>query len=218
MIDDDLRLLLRSPALTLEPPETLAADVRRGARRQRLRARAGAGALAGALVAIGVLAGPDLAGSVDGLRNHPNQSAGVRPDPRAPAATTEVVTLQTINGAQVLTWFEGADWCTATTRITRQKTCLGAVDPQHRGFSWLVPSRSPSVTVDNEHVVAGIVPPGASRVGVHMSDGREFEGEIVVGSRFPVPVWSTRVDDSHGRVAYYVAYDLAGREIARKVS
>ena len=155
--------------------------------------------------------------SIDSLHNARNQPGAITRDPRYPAATTEVVTLQRINGAEINTWFEGSDWCTATTRVNRQKTCLGAVNPAHVGFSWIVPARSPSVTVDDQHVVAGIVPPGATRVVVHMTDGREFDGVIVDGTRFPTQVWSTLlVDDSVGAVQYYAAYDNNGQEIARK--
>jgi hypothetical protein len=217
--DNDLRTLLQSPALSLEPPVSLASDVRRSARRFRLHQRVAAGGVAAALVVGGLVLGPALSDSVESLRNRSEQSAGFQPDKRFPAATTEVVTLRQINGAEVVTWFEGADWCTATTRVTRQKTCLGAVDPQHQGFSWVVPARSPSVTVDDQHVVAGIVPPGAVRVIVHFDEGRYFEGTLVEGDGFPVQVWSALLqDDGHGRIDYYAAFDATGREIARKAA
>ena len=218
MNDDDLRQLMRSPALTLEPPPTLPADVRHQARRHRVRTRVGGALGATALVAAAVLVGPAIVDSVDSLRTRPVPADGFTPPPGFPAATSEVVTLQTLNGAHVLTWFEGSDWCTKTTRITRTRTCLGAVDPRHQGFSWLLPAGSPSLTVDNTHVVAGIAPPGAARVVVHLSNGQDVEAPFVDGVRFPTPVWSTVVDDRHATVAYYVAYDDAGREIARKVS
>lgn len=217
MTDDDLTLLLQSPALTLEPPASLAGTVRRRARRQRLRLRATSGLVAVAVVGAGLLLGPGIADSVRHYRDRPDQSAGKQTDPRFPGATTEIVTLRSINGASILTWFEGADWCTATTRVTRQKTCLGAVDPSHRGFSWVVPARSPSVTVDDQHVVAGIVPPDATHVSVHIDDGRSFDARIFDGARFPRPVWAALLfDDGHGAVDYYVAYNSLGQEIARK--
>ena len=217
MTDDDLGVLLRSPALTLEPPAQLALSARRRARRRRLELRAVSSAIAVAVVGGALLLGPGLIDSVRNIGSHPDQSAGTQADPRFPGATTEIVTLNSINGASVLTWFEGADWCTATTRVTRQKTCLGAVDPEHRGFSWVVPARSPSVTVDNQHVVAGIVPPDASRVVVHMTDGREFEATLFDGARFPRPVWAVLlVEDPPGVVEYYAAFDAAGKQIARK--
>jgi hypothetical protein len=217
MSDDDLRVLLRSPALALEPPTGLADDVRRRARRQRTRTRAGSGIAVVALVAAGALLGPGLAGSVDDLRNSTNRAAAPKADPRAPHATTEVLTLRIINGASVITWFEGAQWCTRTSRLTTAATCLGPADARHQGFSWVLPARSPSVTVDNEHVVAGIAPPGAGRVAVHMSDGREFDGAIVEGARFPTKVWSALlVDDATTTVQYYVAYDSNGVQIGTK--
>ena len=214
--DDDLRLLLRSPALMLEPTPTLTEDVRRQARRRRARNRTAAGAATAALVVVGVLVGPGVKTAVDELREGRNQPAGVRADPRFPAATTDVVTLQRINGAEVLTWFEGSRWCTATSRVTQKDTCLGPVDADNEGFSWVLPTGSPSLTVDDQHVVAGIVPSGASRVVVHMSDGREFEGVIATGSRFPASVWSTLVADNVGSVQYYAAFDRLGREVARQ--
>jgi hypothetical protein len=80
-----------------------------------------------------------------------------------------------------------------------------------------VPARSPSVTVDDQYYVAGLTPPGATRIAVHMSDGREFDTDIVTGSRFPVPVRSSHaINLSYGRVAYYAAYDANGVEFARK--
>jgi hypothetical protein len=214
--DDDLRVLLRSPALTLEPRATLPDDVRRQARHHRLRVRAGGSGAAAVLVAVGVLLGPGLASSVDDLRSRTSQANAFKPDPRFPQATSAVLTMREINGANLLTWFEGSRWCTSTTRHTNQNTCLGPVAAAHRGFSWVLPAGSPSLTVDNQHVVAGIVPPDASRVVVHMKDGREFEGVFVDDSRFPRPVWSTLIDDSHGTVAYYAAFDPTGKEIARK--
>jgi hypothetical protein len=214
--DDDVRVLLRSPALTLEPPTALPAAVRRQARRHRVRTRATGAGVAAAVVAGALLLGPGLKGSFDELRGGDGQTADVKADPRAPAATTEVVTLQQINGAEILTWFEGSQWCTVTTRQTHRESCQGPVNPAHEGFSWILASGSPSLTVDREHVVAGLVPPGASRVGVHMKDGREYSAVVSDGAQFPQPVWSVRVDDSAYPVDYYVAYDSAGQEIARK--
>ncbi|MDT7572654.1 MAG: hypothetical protein QOE05_2828 [Actinomycetota bacterium] len=216
-MEDDLRLLLRSPALTIEPPPTLPDVVRRKARRHRLRTRAVGAGIAVVLVGCGVLLGPGLKSSIDELRTHNTDSAAPKPDPRAPHATTDVLTLRIVNNAEILTWFEGSQWCTKTTRVTSQQTCLGRVDPAHQGFSWVVPVRSPSVTVDDQYFVAGVAPPGAVRIVVHMSDGREFDTEIVSGAGFPAPVWSSvRIDLSVGRVAAYIAYDGGGKEIARK--
>ena len=216
--DSDLRVLLQSPALTLEPPATLPEVVRRNARRHRLRTRVAGAGTALALVVGGVLLGPGLKTSLEERRSDRSQSAGFAVDPRFPAATTEVVPLLRINNADVVTWFEGARWCTATTRQTTKDACLGPVNPDHQGFSWILPSGSPSLTVDAEHVVAGVVPPGATRIAVHMKDGREYPAAIADSARFPVQVWSTRVDDSAYPVEYYVAYDSAGQEIARQVA
>lgn len=214
-MEDDLRELLRSPALTLEPPAALPDAVRRNARRHRLRTRAACAGAALAVVAAGLLVGPALKDSLDELSSNRDQTAVPEHDPRAPAATTEVVTLQRINGAELITWFEGSRWCTATTRQTTRDSCLGPANPQHEGFSWIFASGSPSVTVDDEHVVAGLAPPGASRVAVHMKDGREYDAAIINTPRFVLPVWSARVDDSAYPVEYYVAFNNLGGEIAR---
>jgi hypothetical protein len=216
MSDDDLRVLLHSPALTLEPSASLPDDVRRRARRRRTRTRIAGAGVATAVIAAGLLLGPGIASSIQELQQKKGQSAGITRDPRFPAATSDVVTLQSINKASVLTWWQGSDWCTVTTRVTHGYACFGPVNPEHQGFSRVLPSGSASITVDREHVVAGLVPPGAARVGVHMKDGREYEATIVDGTRFLVPVWSVRVDDSTYPVAYYVAYDSLGRELARQ--
>lgn len=215
-MDDDLRLLLRSPALSLEPAADLSAVVRRRARQHRRRVRTAAASVTAALVVAGVLIGPSLQGSIDDLSNGRDQTAKDQTDARAPAATTEVVTIQNINGAELITWFEGARWCTAIARQTTKDACLGPVNPEHEGFSWVMPSGSPSLTVDDVHVVAGLLPPGASRVRVRMKGGREYAAAVVDGARFVMPVWSARIDDSAYPVEYFVAYDNSGREIARK--
>jgi hypothetical protein len=217
-MEDDLRVLLRSPALTLEPAPSLPEAVRRQARRQRRRNRAVSAGAAVVVVAGGLVVAPSLRDSIESLRNDRDQSADrLKADPRAPHATTDVLTLRIVNNAEILTWFEGSQWCTKTTRVTSQQTCLGRVDPAHEGFSWVVPVRSPSVTVDDQYFVAGVAPPGATRIVVHMSDGREFDTEIVSGAGFPTPVWSSaRIDLSAGQVASYIAYDGGGKEIARK--
>jgi hypothetical protein len=216
MSEEDLRVLLSSPALSLEPPRALADDVRRKARQHRLRTRIGGGVGAVVIVTVGVLVAPAIRGSIDDLRSNSTTASDSKPDPRAPHATSEVVTMRVVNRAELLTWFEGRQWCTRSTRLTQQSTCFGPVDPAHTGFSWVVPARTPSVTVDDQYYVAGIAPPGAARIVVQMSDGREFEADIVDGRNFPAPVWSTQVNLSYGSVARYVAYDSSGVDIAHK--
>jgi hypothetical protein len=173
---------------------------------------------AAAAVAAVLLVGPAVIDSVDGLRNDPGQSAGLQPDRRAPAATSDVVTLQTINGADILTWYERSDWCTVTTRVHHNKACLGPVDARHQGFGWVLAPRSPSLTVDTSHVVAGVLPPGAVRVVVHMKNGHEYDAAVVRGAGFVLPVWSVLVDDRRTTVDYYAALDGNGIEIDRKAA
>lgn len=218
-MSDDLRALLQSPELTLEPPRTLADDVRRHARRRRRSTRISTALTAVVLLGGSALVAPHVASSIDDLRTRTNEASQRQPDPRAPHATSEVLTLHDANRAQLITWFEGSVWCTKTTRITVQSTCAGPVDPAHQGFSYVIPVGSPAVTIDDQHYVAGVAPPGAARIVVHMSDGREFDTEIVSGLHFPVRVWSSvAINLSYGHVAYYLAYDTTGREIARKAA
>lgn len=207
---------IRSPAL--EPAGSLPTDVRRGARQQRRRARGLSAAVAAAVVAAGLLAGPGLVHVAQHLRHRSDATAAVA-DPRFPAATSDVLTLLSINGATILSWYEGDYWCTATTHAIHRTTCLGPVDPEHHGFSWVVPAHTPTVSIGDQHAVAGIAPPGASRVIVHMRDGREFESTLAEGRGYLRPVWSALlVDDTHGPVGYYAAFDQLGREIARKAA
>src|SRR3954447_3560177 len=113
---EDLRLLLQSPELALEPPRTLADDVRRQAHRRRVRTRVGGAATALVLVAVGVVAAPHITGSIDDLRTRSTNASAPKIDPRAPHATSDVLTLRIVNKAEILTWFEGSQWCTKTTR------------------------------------------------------------------------------------------------------
>ena len=213
--DEDLRTLLHSPALTLQPAPGLADTVRGRARRVTRRRRA-AGALASVvLVAGGVAFGPTVADGLDDLRNREDETPGFARDPRFPDATSDVVVMKTIRGAQLLTWYEGNEWCTVTTRVTQARTCVKPVDPDAAGIPRYLGAGSPSLTVDDREVIAGVVGTGVSRVRVHLVDGRAYEGDIVEGRGFVRPVWCAVVAGPSSPVAYIAGYDQLGREVAR---
>jgi hypothetical protein len=213
--EEDLRLLLHSPALTLQPEPGLADTVRGRARRVTRRRRL-TGALATvALVAGGLAFGPAVADGLDGLRNRESDSPGFARDARFPNATSDVVVMKTLRGAQLLTWYERSQWCTVTTRVTRKSTCVGPVSATATGIPSFLGAGSPSLTVDNREVIAGVVGTGVARVKVHLVDGRVYEGDIVEGRGFVRPVWCAVVEGPASPVTFIAAYDQTGREIAR---
>ena len=214
--EEDLRLLLHSPALTLQPTPGLADTVRGRARRVTRRRRL-TGALASVLLVAGGLAfGPAVADSLDSLRNRDDDSSpSFAKDARFPEATSDVVVMKTLRGAQLLTWYERSQWCTVTTRVTRRSTCVGPVSPTATGIPSFLGAGSPSLTVDNREVIAGVLGTGVSRVKVHLVDGRVYEGDVVEGRGFVLPVWCAVVEGPSSPVAFIAAYDVTGREIAR---
>lgn len=214
--DEDLRTLLHSPALTLQPTPGLADTVRGRARRVTRRRRA-VGALSTVVLLAGGLAfGPALADSLDSLRNREEDSSpGFARDSRFPEATSDVVVMKTLRGAQLLTWYEGSEWCTVTTRVTQARTCVKPIDPNAAGIPRYLGAGSPSLTVDNREVIAGVVGSGVSRVKVHLVDGRVYEGDLVEGRGFVLPVWCAVVEGPSSPVAYIAGYDQLGREVAR---
>ena len=215
LTDDDVQVLLRSPALALEPAPGLADSVRGQARRTSRRRRAGAAVATLAVVGLGIAVGPAAVDAYDGLRNREVQEAGPPRDPRFPAATSAVVTMRTLNGAEVVTWYERSSWCTAASRVSRSRTCVGPVDEEARGIPRFLTAGSPSLTVDNRLVVAGVLGTDVVRVKVHLVDGREFEAEVVEGAGFVRPVWSALLAGHSVPVEWVAGFDTAGREVAR---
>ena len=213
--EQDLRLLLRSPALALEPEPGLADVVRGRARRVARRRRITSGVVAVAVIGGGVALTPVVARQVDELRNRPAQNAGLPFDRNFPNATSEVVTMRTLNGAQVVTWYEKSQWCTAASRVTRSRTCLGPVDAKATGIPRYLGPSSPSLKVDNWQLAAGVVGANVARVRVHLVDGREIEAELHSGKGFVLPVWSALIAAPAGTVDYVMAFDKEGRETTR---
>jgi hypothetical protein len=213
--DEDLRTLLHSPALTLQPAPGLA-DVVRGRARRVTRRRRAVGALSAVVLVAGGLAfGPAVADGLEDLRNRESEGPGFARDPRFPEATSDVVVMKTLRGAQLLTWYQGSQWCTVTTRVTRNSTCVGPISATATGVPRFLGAGSPSLTVDDREVIAGVVGTGVSRVKVHLVDGRAYEGDIVEGRGFVRPVWCAVVEGPSSPVAYIASYDVTGREISR---
>ena len=213
--DDDLRVLLRSPALALEPAPRLADAVRGQARRTTRRKRLGTAAASLGVVAAAVTFGPAVADGFDALRNRDVQEAGPPRDPRFPAATSAVVTMRTLNGAQVVTWYERSSWCTAASRVSRSRTCVGPIDADATGIPKFLTAGAPSLTVDDRRVVAGVLGTDVNRVKVHLEDGREFAADVVEGDGFVRPVWSALLAGHAVPVEWVAGFDEQGREIVR---
>ena len=215
LTEEDLEVLLRSPALSLEPGRGLAEAARRQAGRVNRRRRVGAVLAAVGVAAGAITLGPAAVDAYDGLRNREVQEAGPPRDPRFPAATSAVVTMRTLNGAEVVTWYERSSWCTAASRVSRSRTCVGPVDEESRGIPRFLTAGSPSLTVDNRLVVAGVLGTDVVRVKVHLVDGREFDAEVVEGAGFVRPVWSALLAGHSVPVEWVAGFDTMGREVAR---
>ena len=213
--EDDLRLLLHSPALGLEPTPGLADTVRGRAKHVRRRRAVVSTAAVVAVLAAGALLAPSVADGIDGLRNRADQQAGPARDPHYPDATSDVVTMRLLNGAKIVTWYEGSQWCTRTSRVTSAKFCVGPIKAEARGLPRHLNPGTPSLNVDALPVVAGIAGTDVSQVKVHMKDGREFDTDLVQGKGFVRPVWSAWLRGDPGTVAYYIGYDALGHEVAR---
>ena len=214
--DEDLRLLLRSPALDLEPPPGLADAVRAQARRSR-RTRRGAAALAAvAVVGLGVAVTPAVTTAIEDLQERADQEPAFQEDEAFPDATSDVVTMRTVAGAQVVTWYEGDRWCTAASRETTERTCQGPVRETDPGLPRYLDPSAPSMQVQRWSMAAGVMGNDVRRVRLHLVDGREFESEPHEGRGFVLPVWSALITGPIGEVAYVAGYDALGREVTRR--
>lgn len=214
MREDELSGLLRSPALSLEPPPDLVSSTRAGARRMLQRRRAGAAVLSAVAVAGVALVVPGLLGGGD---RPPDTVATDLRDPRFPAATTAVVVLTELNGGEVVTFFEGRTWCTAAIRIGLSKACSRGLGSDVPPFAFLRAPGNETLTVDRDTLVAGILGTGVERVRVRLSDGRELTANDVQADGFPRPVWWMQVPPGTS-VESYVAYDGTERVVAERAA
>ncbi len=209
--EDELRLLLRGPQLSLDPTPGLPDRVRRRARVIRRRRRAAGGTLVvAAMLATGLL-GPTL---VARLRA-PDQAtvAGPpTPDPRFPDATSEVVTLAP---AGIFTYFRDSQWCTVARRLSDSSTC----SPLPPGPPALSSVRGPgtnSLSIDRIRLAAGLAGPGVGKVELVLSDGSHLVAHLTDGhGSFPHAVWWASIPTSRS-VARYAAYDAAGLLLASR--
>lgn len=206
MNDPDVSLLLRSPALALEPPADLVEGVRRRARRVRRRQQAAGAALVVAAVAVGGALLPPLLDRGTGA-----DPAGTGVDPRAPDASSAVVELRLLHGASLITWWEGRLWCTNVLRVTTDRSCVGPVS-DGPGLTRV----KPALTVDDRVVAAGTVGADVAQVRVELVAGTPLVAELVDGGgTFRQRVWSVELP-KRAEVSAFVAYDAAGAEVARR--
>lgn len=208
--EDELRLLLRAPQLSLEPAPGLPDRVRRRARVLRRRQRAAGGTLVVAALLTAGLAGPSL---VARLRAPDQAVVAGRPvpDPRFPDATTEVVTLAP---AGIFTYFRGVQWCTVARRLSDSSTC----SPSGAGPT-LSSVREPgttSLSIDRIRLAAGLAGAGVAKVELTLSDGSHLLAVLTDGhGSFPQPVWSASVPPGRA-VKRYIAYDANGLVLASR--
>ena len=213
MNDAELAALLRSPAFSLAPPPGLVEGVQHGARRVRRRRAAGTAMLSLALVAGAVTVGPQLVASLTGDNGESGQVARLAADSRFPNATTPVLLLAELNGGEVLTWFEGTRWCTASARAGINSACSRNVGAQVPPFAFLRVPSTESLTVDNDSLAAGVLGSEVAAVQVRLSDGSTAPARVAQPQGFPRPVWWLAIPRGI-TVERYTALDAAGEPIA----
>ncbi len=210
--EDELRLLLRAPQLSLDPTPGLPDRVRRRGRVLRRRQRTAGGSLVVAALLTAGLAGPSL---VARLRAPDQAVVAGRPvpDPRFPDATTEVATLAP---AGIFTYFKGAQWCTVARRLSDSSTCSPLPAPNAPS---LVSVRGPgtnSLSIDRIRLAAGLAGAGVVKVELLLSDGSHLVAVLIDGhGSFPQPVWSASVPPSR-TVERYTAFNAAGQVLATR--
>lgn len=207
MRDDELTTLLRSPALSLDPPPDLLCSVRQGARTVRRRRAAGAAALSALLLGGAALVGPGLL-----------QATESRPDVVSPElarlfpdATSEVVPLADLSGGTVYTYFRGGQWCTVSKRTgPPNTTCAGSLPRAGvRPFAFVRGPGTESLTVDRDFLVAGLLGDGIASVEVELADGQVLPATMSRGDGFPRPVWWRQLGPAD-RITGYAARDAGG--------
>ena len=210
MTEPDLRALLASPALDLEPPADLVEGVHRGARRVRWRRAAGTAALA-----LVVLVG--AASVVPRLQADKPTTGQVAlpPDSRFPQSTTPIAVLERLNGGEVVTFFEGARWCTASSRADTSTTCSRNIGAVVQPFAFLSRQGTESLSVDADGLVAGLLGDGVATVEVELSDGRTIRARSEQPGGFARAVWWLRVP-AGAVVVGYTARDDRGQPVARR--
>ena len=210
--EDELRLLLRAPQLSVDPTPGLPDRVRRRARVLHRRRRAAGGTLVVAALLTAGLAGPSLVARL-GAPDQATVAGQPVPDPRFPDATTEVVTLAP---AGIFTYFRGVQWCTVARRLSDSSTCS---PPAAAGTAALPSVRAAgtnSLSIDRIRLAAGLAGAGVAKVELLLSDGSHLVADLTDGhGSFPQPVWSAPVPPTR-TVARYTAYDASGRVLGSR--
>ncbi|MCW2678639.1 MAG: hypothetical protein JWM62_40, partial [Frankiales bacterium] len=135
-------------------------------------------------------------------------------DPRFPEATSAVATLAELNGGEVVTFFKGISWCTASVRAAQNQSCGGFVGKGRVGaFAYTTVPGQASVRVDDDEVMAGVLGTDVVRVVVQLEDGSEVEASTTSPQGFPRPVWWVAVP-SGARVQEATAYDADAQAVA----
>lgn len=211
----DLRELMQSPSLALEPAPALDTVVRREARALLRRRRSAAAALSvvglvGAAAVVPGLVAPDRV--VQGPAGMPTEDYGIE------GATSEVVLLEELNGAKVVAWYQGNTLCVATIRVKRPFTCAPAVDPATTNpFPYVFPLEV--TRVDDRRLLVGQHLRDAERAGVLVRVDLDRRPGLpttgVSGRGWPLPVFY--VELPKGAVPTEVrGLALDGRTVARR--
>lgn len=219
----DLRDAMRSPELALEPPAGLEREARRAAVALRRRRAGGSLAAVAAVAALGLVAVVPGLGGEDSLA--PPSFATV------PGATTPVIALGDLNGAEAVTYWKGASWCYGVSRITTTHGCTNGVRGADAFPAVAGPAES-ALRVDGgqasqRQLVAGLLGSGVARVEVRLvadgtsAEGRAEESRQAAATRrqagFPYGVWWLEVPRG-SRVVGYEAFDAAGATLATRQS
>lgn len=219
----DLSDLMRSPELALEPSPGLARDVRRSAAalRRRRRAAAGAGAVTSLVLALG--GAVVVPGLVSEDRLAPSEPATVA------GATTPVIVLGDLNGAEAVTYWKGRSWCYGVSRVTTTHGCTNGI----RGgddFPAVAGPAESALRVDDgqaseRQLVAGLLGDRVATVEVLLVDEKapatgqpDVTRSLAATQRrvdFPRGVWWFEVPRGL-RVTGYIAYDVAGARLTSR--
>ena len=210
--EDELRLLLRAPQLSLDPTPGLPDRVRRRARVTRRRRRAAGGTLVVAALLTAAIAGPTLVARVR-APDPAAVAARTIPDPRFPDATTEVVTLAP---AGIFAYFRGQQWCTVARRLSDSSSCSPLPAAGKPALTSVRGPGTDSLSIDRIRLAAGLAGQGVAKVELLLSDGSHLVADLTDGhGTFPRPVWSASVPASR-TVERYTAYDVAGLVLATR--
>lgn len=206
----DLRELMQSPALALEPAPTLDTVVRREARALRRRRRALGAALAvvglaGAVGVVPALVSRDEPAQVAGF---PSEDYGIK------GATSGVVLLEKLNGAAVVAYYEGNELCIAPIRVKRTRTCAPAVNPATTAVFPHVFGLD-AARVDDRRLLVGQAGRGVVDIRVDIEGQPPLIATQVSGRGFALPVFYAEIPK--GAVVTGIrGFALDGREIGRR--